>query len=94
METNQQEAVFTNDAFKHKDCSSQLKEGEVWVGNSDVTEGVKVDDYLKEMKTARLGEQAYDIKGKPLERWYCRPLIIHKSEAELYDKIMMARLKL
>jgi hypothetical protein len=85
---------FTADAFKHKDCSREVKSDEIWVGNTDVTNGIKTPEHLKEMKTARLGEQAYDINGKPIEIWYMRPLIINKSESGLYDKIMMARMKM
>lgn len=84
---------FTPDANKHTDCTYQLKDGEIWVGNTNVTASIEVDKYISDsLKTARLGDQAYDINGKPIERSYCRPLIIHKSEAAMYDKIMMARL--
>jgi hypothetical protein len=71
---------------------SELKEGEIFIGNTDVRNGVNIPEHLRDMKTARLGEQAFDIYGKPLDRSYCRPLIIHKSEADLYDRIMMSRL--
>lgn len=78
----------------HHDCSHELNEGEIWVGNTDVSEGLSIPAYLiGKMKTARLGAQAYDIKGKPIDWWYMRPLIIHKSEEMIYDKIMMDRMK-
>jgi hypothetical protein len=76
------------------DCSKELKAGEMWVGNTCVRSGVSIPEYLKgKMKTARLGEQAYDIKGKNIETDYYRPLIIHNSEAKLYDSIMMERFR-
>jgi hypothetical protein len=76
-----------------KQSVSELRDGEIFVGNTQVMNGVKVPEHLRDMKTARLGEQAFDIYGKPLDRSYCRPLIIHESEADLYDSIMMSRLK-
>lgn len=86
-------SAFTSDAKKHTSCHHELKAGEMWVGNTDVREGLSIPDYLiGKMQTARLGEQAYYIDGKPIHREYCRPLIIHKSEEMLYDKIMMARM--
>lgn len=86
-------SAFTPDAKKHTSCHHELKAGEMWVGNTDVREGLSIPDYLiGKMQTARLGEQAYYIDGKPIHREYCRPLIIHKSEEMLYDKIMMERM--
>jgi hypothetical protein len=88
-----QEEDFTKDAKKHTSCSYELKQGEIWVGNTDVREGLSIPKYLiGKMKTARLGEQAYYIDGKPIHRKYCRPLIIHKSEELIYDNIMMSRM--
>ncbi len=86
-------SAFTDDANKHTSCHHELKAGEMWVGNTDVRKGLSIPHYLiGKMQTARLGEQAYYIDGKPIHREYCRPLIIHKSEEMLYDKIMMARM--
>ena len=88
-----QDEAFTNDAKKHTSCFHELKQGEIWVGNTDVLEGLSIPKYLiGKMKTARLGEQAYYIDGKPIHREYCRPLIIHKSEELIYDNIMMSRM--
>lgn len=87
-----QDETFTKDAKKHTSCSYELKQGEIWVGNTDVREGLSIPKYLiGKMKTARLGEQAYYIDGKPIHRGYCRPLIIDKSEELIYDNIMMSR---
>lgn len=84
---------FTKDARKHTSCNHELKQGEIWVGNTDVIEGLSIPKYLiGKMKTARLGEQAYYLDGKPIHRGYCRPLIIHKSEELIYDNIMMSRM--
>ena len=81
---------FTDDAHKHTSCHHELKDGELWVGNTNLS----IPEYLRsKMKTVRLGEQAYYIDGKPISRNYCRPLIIHRTEAQLYDNIMMARLR-
>lgn len=86
-------SAFTPDAKKYTSCHHQLKAGEMWVGNTDVREGLSIPGYLiGKMKTARLGEQAYYIDGKPIHREYCRPLIIHKSEEMIYNNIMMARM--
>lgn len=89
----QSNSEFTEDAFKHKDCSYQLKEGEHFVGNHAISESKGIPDYLSGLKTARLGEQAYDLNGVPLERSYYRPLIVHKSDYEQYNNIMESRLK-
>lgn len=42
------------------------------------------------MLTARLGEVALDIEGKPLSREHA-PVLIGRSEAALYNDIMMTR---
>lgn len=94
MENTNTQPDFTANANKHRDCTHELKQGEIWVGNTDVINGLNIPEHLiGKMKTARLGEQAYDINGKPIEIWYCRPLIIHQSEELIYDKIMMELLK-
>jgi hypothetical protein len=88
-----QDESFIKDAKKHTSCIHELKQGEMWVGNTDVLKGLSIPKCLiGKMKTARLGEQAYYIDGKPIHRGYCRPLIIHKSEELIYDNIMMSRM--
>jgi hypothetical protein len=85
---------FLPSCSKHRDCLHELQQHEIWVGNTDVRSELSIPSYLEgKVKTARLGEQAYDIHGKPIERWYMRPLIIHQSESGVYDRIMMDRLK-
>jgi hypothetical protein len=70
--------------------ASQLRPGEIWVGNSNVREGVELNPRIRgKMATARLGEQAYDIFGNPIETDYMRPCFIHQSEEKLYDRLMM-----
>ena len=76
-----------------KTCHKELKDGEIWVGNTDVRKGLKIPSRLATMKTVRLGEIAYDIHGNKIDQNYCRPLIIHKSEENLYNKIMLDALK-
>lgn len=85
--------AFTDDAKNHTSCHHELKPGEIWVGNTDVRNGLSIPEYLiGKVKTARLGEQAYYLNKTPIERWYMRPLVIHKSEEAIYDKIMMSRM--
>lgn len=62
---------------------------EVFVGNTATKNGVP--EHLRELRTARLGEQALDIEGKKLSQDYMRPLFIGRSEADAYDRIMMKR---
>lgn len=83
---------FVKDAQKHTSCHHELAHGEIYVGNTSGNvrweKGVDIPTRFAPLKTIRLGEQAYDINGKPLSRDYCRPLIIHKSEHEAHNRIM------
>jgi hypothetical protein len=79
---------YTNDAYKHTSCHHELAKGEVWLGNT----GTTIPEHYKHLKTIRLGEQAYCIHGKPLDRNYMRPLIIHVSEEPERDKIYLSRM--
>lgn len=78
---------------KSTDCTKELAKDEIWLGNTDVRQGLKVPDYCKNLKTIRLGEQAFCIEGTKLSPEYMRPLIVNKSEAQAYDNIMMQRVK-
>lgn len=60
---------------------------EIFVGNTRVKDWPK--EYLRGLKTIRLGEQALDIDGKELSPSEYRPVFVGKSEAVEYDKIMM-----
>jgi hypothetical protein len=87
---------FINDANKHTSCDWELSKNEIWIGNTSGNnaweKGVDIPMCYAGLKTIRLGEQAYCIKGKPLSRDYCRPLIIDKSEEEEYSRIYMKRM--
>lgn len=82
---------FIKDAHKHTSCDWQLSKNEIWLGNTSGNErferGVDIPKDYAHLKTIRLGEQAYCIKGKPLSRDYCLPLIIDKSEEQEYERI-------
>lgn len=65
------------------------KENEVFVGNTDADGGRL--EHLRELKTVRLGEQAFDLDGKPLPKTYALPLFIDRGELAAYDRIMTAR---
>ena len=86
---------FVKDAHKHTSCDWQLSKTEIWLGNTsgneDWEKGVDIPKDYAQLKTIRLGEQAYCIKGKPLSRDYCLPLIIDKSEEQDYSRIYMKK---
>lgn len=87
---------FAKDAHKHTSCDWQLSKNEIWLGNTSGNDplemGVDIPKDYAHLKTIRLGEQAYCIKGKPLSRDYCLPLIIDKSEEQEYDRIYMKKM--
>lgn len=63
---------------------------EAFVGN---TKSGDVPQHLKGLKTARLGNQAYDIHGTKISPDYMRPLFIGHSEEAKYDEVMCKRSK-
>lgn len=63
------------------------RKDEIFVGNVKTEKGVP--EHLRWMKTVRLGEQALDIEGKPIDPAYMRPLFVGRSEEAIYDKAMM-----
>lgn len=78
---------------------SNLEKDEIFLGNVEIKnwKGEEKEwkrDDVKHLKTLRIGEQAYDIYGKPLNKEYIRPLIIHKSECEEYDRIQVKRMSI
>ena len=85
------EKYFTEDAYKHTSCRHELQKGEVWLGNTSGDnqwgKGVQIPTKYKELKTMRLGKQAYCIHGMPISRHYCLPLIVHESEEQEYERI-------
>ncbi len=67
----------------------EQKAHEIFVGN---TAGVALPNHLAAMTTARIGEQAYTLSGEQkIPQGQMRPLFIGRSEAGMYDAIMMAR---
>lgn len=86
---------YTEDAHKHKSCHHELKQDEIWLGNTSGDErwekGVEIPTRYKSLKTIRLGEQAYCVHGLPISRSYCKPLIIHKSEEKEFERLYNKR---
>lgn len=86
------EKYFTEDAYKHTSCRHELQKGEVWLGNTSGDnqweKGVQIPSKYQELKTMRLGKQAYCIHGMPISRHYCLPLIINESEEKEYERIL------
>lgn len=69
----------------HEPCGPN----EVFVGNTNRESGSL--KYLSgRMKTARLGNLAFCLEGKPLPLEFA-PLFIGRAEEQLYDSIMMNR---
>lgn len=66
---------------------AEMKRGEVWVGNTHSSTNLK--EKYPTLKTIRLGNQAYDIKGEKIPTDYCRPVFVHKSEEQEYEAIML-----
>lgn len=75
---------FVKNAYSHTSCEHEVSKNEIWIGNTSGNirweKGVDIPNSYTHIKTIRLGEQAYDIKGKPISRDYCLPLIVGKSE--------------
>jgi hypothetical protein len=69
----------------------EKKQNEIWLGNyriGGLHPSTLIEQYLKHLKTIRLGVQAYDIEGKELPQEIYRPMFIDKSEFAEYDRIM------
>jgi hypothetical protein len=62
---------------------------EVFVGNTHTKN--EVPEYLRGLKTVRIGDQALDIEGKKIDQEYMRPLFIGRAEVEEYNRIMTRR---
>lgn len=80
----------TETSKNYTSCNNELAKDEIWLGN---TKGTEIPKHYKSLKTIRVGNQAYDIKGNKLDINYCRPLILNKSELEAYEKIYAARME-
>lgn len=59
---------------------------EIFVGNTPASRGMP--DHMSGLRTARLGEKALDIEGRPLRGYL--PIFIGRSEEAAYDRIMMS----
>lgn len=64
---------------------------EIFVGNADPKAWPK--DYLRHLKTLRLGDQAVDLAGKKLPTDYALPMLLCRSELPEYNRIMEQRMK-
>lgn len=86
---------FTDNANKYVNCLHELTDNELFIGNISIDKSgtITIPNYLKHLKSLRLGEQAYDINGLPLERYLHRPLIVGKQDYDEYNKIMSNRVK-
>jgi hypothetical protein len=65
------------------------KPDEIFVGNTDAAKGIP--EYLRELKTVRLGDQALDINGNKLSPAEYLPIFIGRSEQDAYNRIMMRK---
>jgi hypothetical protein len=63
--------------------------GEVFVGNTHTKNGVP--EYLRSLKTVRIGDQALDIEGKNIDHEYMRLLFVGRAEVDEYNRIMTQR---
>lgn len=79
--------IYIENACKRKDCFNELKEDEIYIGNTDTRDINLYISYKNFIPSLRIGEQAYDIHGKPIPRFYCRPLFINKSDEQNYDEL-------
>ena len=66
----------------------EQRKTEIFIGNSYVDE---TKPHLKDLKTVRFGNIAYDINGTTKNMSHMRPTFISKSEYDLYDRIMVDR---
>ena len=69
----------------------EIGKNEIFIGNVFVSDGIK--DYLKSLKTIRLGNLALDINGEKLSPTYCLPMFICKSEIGVLENIRRERFK-
>ena len=69
----------------------EQKQNEIWLGNYRIGgphPSTHIEQYLKHLKTLRLGIQAYDVEGKEISQEIYRPMFIDESEFAEYDRIM------
>jgi len=69
----------------------EASENEQFVGNTPFTG--ELPEHVRTIESARLGKQAYSINGEELDPNEHRPLIISKTDAVKYNRIMMERFR-
>lgn len=67
--------------------NEELKDGEIFLGNTSVQNLAKKMQLYTSLKTVRVGKQAYDIDGKKLPQDYMLPLFLNEKERTQYDRI-------
>lgn len=70
----------------------EQRPGEKYVGNRDVSGGVELPEHLADIRSARLGDQAYTLDGEPIKPDRMRPLFIGTGSLDKYDRVMTGRL--
>lgn len=73
-------------------ANNEAKTGEVFLGNADMSKWHERKE-LGNLKTIRLGEQAFDSKSNPLPKDVFLPLFIHQKEYDTYNIIMTRQMK-
>jgi len=68
---------------------SQMKPNEIWIGNTKTSNGL---GWRSEIKSARLGEQAFCIDRKKLSTDYVLPIFINKSDQPKHDSMYAERM--
>ena len=67
---------------------SEIGRNEIFLGNTRTDNPSTNRDYLSHLKTLRLGKQALDLDGKPIDPSEYVPLFVHKSEIDEYNRVM------
>jgi hypothetical protein len=82
---------FFEKPFYNK-CEMAANKDEKWVGNSFRSNTKHLEElHAGGVKSARFGDIAYDIYGKPLSNEYA-PVFIARSEEKQYDNFMMTKI--
>lgn len=66
----------------------EARNGEVFVGNTS-----QISEDIANLPTARLGTQAYNIKGEKIRSADIRPLFVGASDYAEYNRIMERKFK-
>ena len=65
------------------------RENEIFVGNVFTVAGIP--EHLSSLKTARLGDQALDIYGCPIDAKHMLPMFIGREEHDVHHMLCMKR---